>query len=71
MSEDSNRFQIESLESMLYLSDLDLVRVIEDLTEILIAKGHINLDEFSESTKDKLVYRKKIRAQLSQLKKMI
>lgn len=46
-------------------SDLDLIRVIEDLIQILIAKNIVSITDFPIQAIKKLVQRNKIRAQYS------
>jgi hypothetical protein len=43
-------------------SDLDMVRVLEDLIDVLVKKGLIRMDELPESAQVKLLYRKNTRS---------
>lgn len=49
----------------LTLSDLKMVRVIEDLVDILIDKSVVSLDDFPADAKARLQMRKQVRTQLS------
>ena len=46
-------------------SDLQLIRVIEDVIEILMSKNLINITDFPPTVVEKLLSRKGIRSQLS------
>lgn len=50
--------------SMLY-SDLKMIRVLEDLIEILIEKNLVRLTELPEAAQNKLISRKRIRSKIS------
>lgn len=56
------RCQLEKKSSFLK-ADLELIRVIEDLIQILIAKNVISITDFPISAIEKLVVRNKIREQ--------
>lgn len=46
-------------------SDLDMIRVIEDLIELLIQKGTILITDLPEGAQEKLMQRQKLRGMLS------
>jgi hypothetical protein len=46
-------------------SDLDMIRVYEDLVDLLIQKNIVLLTEFPEAAQEKLLRRKRMRAMLS------
>ncbi len=52
-------------------TDLELIRVIEDLIQILIAKNLISITDFPLSAMQKLVARNKIREQYKGLKGLV
>jgi hypothetical protein len=43
--------------------DLDLVRVLEDVVDLLVAKGVFRFTDLPEAAQDKLMYRKSVRNQ--------
>jgi hypothetical protein len=45
-------------------SDLDLTRVLEDLIDLMVNKGMINFTDLPDSAQQKLMGRRKARAQL-------
>jgi hypothetical protein len=57
-------------ERSLEVSDLDLVRVFEDLVEVLIEKGVIRFTDLPEAAQRKLSSRKDLRASARQLNLM-
>lgn len=46
-------------------SDLDFVRVLEDLVELLISKGVILFTELPESAREKMLARQRLRSEIS------
>lgn len=52
-------------------SDLELIRVIEDLVELLVAKGVINITELPLSAREKLSLRRGLRTRISELSNLI
>jgi hypothetical protein len=46
-------------------SDLDMIRVYEDLTDILIGKRIVVLTDFPAAAQEKLLHRKRLRSSLS------
>lgn len=56
----------ELTKSLLRHSDLDLVRVVEDLVELLIAKNIILFTELPEEAQVKLLGRKQVRETLQE-----
>jgi len=46
-------------------SDLDMIRVYEDLTDILISKRVVVLTDFPQAAQEKLMRRKRLRSSLS------
>jgi len=46
-------------------SDLEMIRVYEDLTDILIHKNIVTLTDFPPAAQEKLVRRKRLRSSLS------
>lgn len=57
--------------STLEASDLDLIRVLEDVVELLIAKGVILFTELPESAQQKILKRQRLRAQAGDLQNLI
>ncbi len=51
-------------ESLLSASDLDLVRVLEDVVELLISKGVILFTELPESAQGKILRRQQLRTEI-------
>jgi hypothetical protein len=49
----------------LHRSDLEMIRVYEDLTDILIGKRIVVLTDFPPAAQDKLMRRKRMRSSLS------
>jgi len=58
-------------ESNLIRTDIDLVRVLEDLIELLIEKNHICLTDLPLAAQDKLLNRKQIRSNVSTLAQLL
>lgn len=56
-----------SKEHLFLKTDLELIRVIEDLIQILIAKNFISITDFPLPAMEKLVTRNKIREQYKDL----
>lgn len=54
----------DQLQKEMYSSDRDMARIGEDMLSILIKKGIISLDDFSDAAKSKLTRRAGIREQL-------
>ncbi|NKI75887.1 tryptophan synthase subunit beta [Dickeya sp. CFBP 2040] len=59
--------KIERLRS----SDLEMVRVLEDLIQVLITKGQINITDFPAAAQLKLVNRARDREELGSLESLI
>jgi hypothetical protein len=57
--------------STLQASDLDLIRVLEDVVELLIAKGLILFTELPEDAQQKIMRRQQMRTQAGNLKDLI
>ncbi len=57
--------------STLQASDLDLIRVLEDVVELLIAKGVILFTELPESAQQKILRRQRLRAEVGDLQNLI
>jgi hypothetical protein len=51
----------------LYESDLEIIRVLEDLIDVLIGKGVIVLTDLPEAAQAKLAERRNLRSHLSDL----
>ncbi|MEM9255860.1 MAG: tryptophan synthase subunit beta like protein [Pseudomonadota bacterium] len=51
-------------QSQLDATDQDLVRVLEDVVDLLIAKGVILFTELPESAQEKIINRQRLRSQL-------
>ena len=58
-------------DSTLEASDLDLIRVVEDVVELLIAKGLILFTELPEDAQQKIMRRQKMRTQAGALQNLI
>ena len=58
-------------QSTLEASDLDLIRVLEDVVELLIAKGLILFTELPEDAQQKIMRRQKMRTQAGNLQDLI
>ncbi|MCJ8168821.1 tryptophan synthase subunit beta [Atopomonas sediminilitoris] len=52
-------------------SDLDLVRVLEDVVDVLINKGHIRYTDLPEAARNKLSERAKNRATVNGLNRLL
>ena len=52
-------------------SDLDLIRVLEDVVELLIAKGVILFTELPQDAQQKIMRRQQLRARVSDLQNLI
>ncbi|MGH6717832.1 MAG: tryptophan synthase subunit beta [Alphaproteobacteria bacterium] len=52
-------------------SDSDLVRVIEDVVEILLGKGLITITDLPERAREKLAARRALRSRLPDLAQLI
>ncbi len=48
-------------------SDLAMVRVLEDLIEILMLKGALSMDELPEAARNKLEHRRELRGSLDEV----
>jgi hypothetical protein len=57
--------------STLAASDLDLIRVVEDVVELLIAKGLILFTELPENAQKKIMRRQRMRSQAGNLQDLI
>ena len=57
--------------STLEASDLDLIRVVEDVVELLIAKGLILFTELPEDAQQKIMRRQQMRSQAGGLQNLI
>lgn len=57
----------DEVRDRLYASDLELIRVLEDLIDVLIGKGVIVLTDLPEAAQSKLAERRKLRSRLSDL----
>ena len=57
--------------STLAASDLDLIRVVEDVVELLIAKGLILFTELPEDAQQKIMRRQQMRSQAENLQDLI
>lgn len=52
-------------------SDLDMIRVYEDLTDILLSKNLVMLTDFPPAAQDKLIRRKRLRSSLSPITELL
>jgi len=52
-------------------SDLDMIRVYEDLTDILLSKNIVMLTDFPPAAQDKLMRRKRLRSSLSPITELL
>lgn len=50
---------------LLSATDQDFIRVLEDVVELLVAKGVILFTELPDSAQDKMLHRQKLRSSLS------
>lgn len=57
--------------STLQASDLDMIRVVEDVVELLIEKGVILFTEMPEEAQHKILRRQQLRARSSDLQNLI
>ncbi|MBN7795682.1 hypothetical protein [Parahaliea mediterranea] len=55
----------DSVGQHLSASDLDFVRVLEDLVELLVSKGVILFTELPESAREKMLARQRLRSEIS------
>lgn len=56
--------KLDSLIQLLSLSDLSIVRIIEDLIDLLVKKNVIMLTDLPEEARDKLKERKRVRKKM-------
>lgn len=70
LAQDAQRAQREQLEGLQH-SDLDLVRVLEDLIGVLIDRGVVRFTDLPEAARRKLQARAQTRAQLNSLSKLL
>ena len=61
LSKDSD---VDSWIQLLSLSDVSIIRVIEDLIDVLVKKNVIMLTDLPEEARDKLKERKKVRKKM-------
>jgi hypothetical protein len=52
-------------------SDLEMIRVFEDLTDLLISRNIVVLTDFPPAAQDKLVRRKRLRSSLSPITEIL
>ena len=52
-------------------SDLEMIRVYEDLTDILIGKNVVMLTDFPPAAQEKLIRRKRLRSSLSPITELL
>lgn len=57
--------ELDSWIQLLSLSDISIIRVIEDLIDVLIKKNVIMLTDLPEEARDKLKERKRVRQKLA------
>ena len=64
-SADAQPVSIEDPEvrQFLYQLDIDLVRVLEDVIDLLVARGVFRFTDLPESARAKLMFRKNLRSQ--------
>ena len=63
--------QLESSLQQLQQSDLDMIRVLDDLINVLISKGVLRITDLPEAAQAKLVGRSKARDSLGGLHRLI
>ena len=51
------------VQAYLHRLDIDLVRVLEDVIDLLVARGVFRFTDLPESAREKLLYRKTLRSQ--------
>ncbi|MCL2459000.1 MAG: hypothetical protein FWF31_09210 [Desulfobulbus sp.] len=56
---------METLDLQLMSSDVTMVRVLEDLIDVLVAKNLILITELPPQARDKILGRKRLRAQMA------
>lgn len=56
--------ELESWIQLLSLSDVSIIRVIEDLVDVLVRKNVIMLTDLPEEARDKLTERKRVRQKM-------
>jgi hypothetical protein len=57
--------------SSMLQSDLEMIRVYEDLTDILIGKNIVMLTDFPPAAQEKLIRRKRLRSSLSPITELL
>ncbi len=67
MSDDPNTSDARSARERLSLTDIEFVRVIEDLVEVLLNKGLITITDLPERAREKLAARRSLRSDLPDL----
>ena len=70
LAQDAQRAQREQLEG-LQLSDLEMIRVLEDLVGTLVEQGVIRFTDLPEAAQRKLQSRAQTRARLGSLSKLL
>ena len=55
---------LDSLIRLLSISDLSMIRIIEDLIDVLVKKNIIMLTDLPEEAKQKIIERKKVRSRM-------
>lgn len=51
------------VQAFLHRLDIDLVRVLEDVIDLLVARGVFRFTDLPESAREKLLFRKNLRSQ--------
>ncbi|WP_310600217.1 hypothetical protein [Desulfobulbus sp.] len=62
---------METLDLQLMASDATMVRVLEDLIDVLVAKNLILITELPPQARDKILGRKQMRAQMADPQLMV
>lgn len=56
-------FDDPEVQAFLHRLDIDLVRVIEDVVDLLVSRGVFRFTDLPESAREKLLFRKSLRSQ--------
>ena len=63
--------KVDSWIKLLSLSDISIIRVLEDLIDLLVKKNVIMLTELPDEAREKLVERKRVRERLEHIQLMV
>jgi hypothetical protein len=62
--------KLAELKSSLYLTDMEAIRIVEDVVDVLLRRGIISLRDLQEITRVKLEHRKNLRLEIQRLQEL-